>query len=99
MEILVTGANRGIGAALLDVYAALGTPAMGTSRDGAVGLKLDVTDPDSISELGRHYAEGHLDLLVCNAAVFLDRGLGSDHGCERHRSRGDRQGPPARASP
>ena len=74
MEILVTGANRGIGAALLDGYAALGIPAMGTSRDGAVGLKLDVTDPDSISKLGRHYAERRLDLLVCNAAVFLDRG-------------------------
>ena len=74
MEILVTGANRGIGAALLDGYAALGIPAMGTSRDGTVGLKLDVTDPDSISGLGRHYAERRLDLLVCNAAVFLDRG-------------------------
>ena len=74
MEILVTGANRGIGAALLKGYAALGIPAMGTSRDGTVGLKLDVTDPDSISELGRHYAERRLDLLVCNAAVFLDRG-------------------------
>ena len=74
MEILVTGANRGIGAALLKRYAALGIPAMGTSRDGTVGLKLDVTDPDSISELGRHYAERRLDLLVCNAAVFLDRG-------------------------
>lgn len=74
MEILVTGANRGIGAALLKGYAALGISAMGTSRDGTVGLKLDVTDPDSISELGRHYAERRLDLLVCNAAVFLDRG-------------------------
>ena len=47
---------------------------MGTSRDGAVGLMLDVTDPDSISELGWHYAGRRLDLLVCNAAVFLDRG-------------------------
>ena len=109
MEILVTGANRAIGAALLNGYGALGIPAMGTSRDGTVGLKLDVTDPDSISELGRHYAERRLDLLVCNAAVFLDRGrsleelscggLGSDHGCERHRGGGDRQGPPARAPP
>ena len=74
MEILVTGANRGIGAALLKGYAALGIPAMGTSRDGAVGLMLDVTAPDSISELGRHYAGRRLDLLVCNAAVFLDKG-------------------------
>ena len=74
MEILVTGANRGVGAALLDGYEAMGITAMGTSRDGTVGLTLDVTDPHSISELGRYYAEKPLDLLVCNAGVFLDRG-------------------------
>ena len=74
MDVLVTGANRGIGAALLDGYEALGIAAMGTSRDGSVGLKLDVSNPDSISELGDFYAGRSLDLLVCNAGVFLDRG-------------------------
>ena len=74
MEVLVTGANRGIGAALLDGYESLGIAAMGTSRDGSVGLKLDVSNPDSISELGDFYAGRSLDLLVCNAGVFLDRG-------------------------
>ena len=74
MYVLVTGANRGIGAALLDGYEALGIAAMGTSRDGSVGLKLDVSNPDSISELGDFYAGRSLDLLVCNAGVFLDRG-------------------------
>ena len=74
MEVLVTGANRGIGAALLVGYEDLGIAAMGTSRDGAVGLKLDVADPDSISELGDFYSGRRLDLLVCNAGVFLDRG-------------------------
>jgi len=59
---------------LLDGYEAMGITAMGTSRDGTVGLTLDVTDPHSISELGRYYAEKPLDLLVCNAGVFLDRG-------------------------
>ena len=70
----MTGANRGVGAALLDGYEAMGITAMGTSRDGTVGLSLDVTDIDSISELGNYYADRRLDLLVCNAAVFLDRG-------------------------
>ena len=74
MDVLVTGANRGIGAALLDGYESLGIAAMGTSRDGSVGLKLDVSNPDSISELGDFYAGRSLDLLVCNAGVFLDRG-------------------------
>ena len=74
MEVLVTGANRGIGAALLVGYEDLGIAAMGTSRDGAVGLKLDVADPDSIYELGDFYSGRRLDLLVCNAGVFLDRG-------------------------
>ena len=70
----MTGANRGIGAALLVGYEALGIAAMGTSRDGSVGLKLDVSNTDSISELGDFYAGRRLDLLVCNAGVFLDRG-------------------------
>ena len=70
----MTGANRGIGAALLVEYEALGIAAMGTSRDGSVGLKLDVSNTDSISELGDFYAGRRLDLLVCNAGVFLDRG-------------------------
>ena len=74
MDVLVTGANRGIGAALLDGYESLGIAAMGTSRDGSVGLKLDVSNPDSISELGDFHAGRSLDLLVCNAGVFLDRG-------------------------
>lgn len=55
-------------------YEALGIAAMGTSRDGSVGLKLDVSNTDSISELGDFYAGRRLDLLVCNAGVFLDRG-------------------------
>ena len=89
----MTGANRGIGAALLDGYESLGIAAMGTSRDGSVGLKLDVSNPDSISELGDFYAGRSLDLLVCNAGVFLDRGrsleeltaeAGRKLGCERH---------------
>ena len=59
---------------MLDGYEAMGITAMGTSRDGTVGLTLDVTNADSISELGHYYADRGLDLLVCNAAVFLDRG-------------------------
>ncbi|NRB35025.1 MAG: SDR family NAD(P)-dependent oxidoreductase [Rhodobacteraceae bacterium] len=78
MSILITGGTRGIGAAIIQRYADLGLSAQGTSRDGSVGLSLDVTDPESVNALGDVFADRSLDLLVCNAGVFEDRGLGFD---------------------
>ena len=46
MTVLITGANRGIGAALLSAYAARGETAIGTARKAVDGLwPLDVTRP------------------------------------------------------
>jgi len=73
-NILITGANRGIGASLMARYAELGRPARGTSRDGSTGLALDVTDADSLTALASAYDDTPLDLLVCNAGVYNDRG-------------------------
>ena len=51
MTIVITGANRGIGAALLEGYAKAGREAIGTARSPKGGLApLDVTDP---AEIGR----------------------------------------------
>jgi NAD(P)-dependent dehydrogenase (short-subunit alcohol dehydrogenase family) len=80
VTVLVTGANGGIGRALLDHYRAASRPVLGTARrpDGGL-LPLDVTDPASHAALARTLAGRPVGLLVCNAGVFLDRGhrLGS----------------------
>ena len=76
---LITGANRGIGAALLSRMAARG-PAIGTSRSdadaptGAEMIPLDVTHPDSFSHLSEKMAGRSISLLVCNAGVYVDKG-------------------------
>lgn len=73
MNIVITGANRGIGQALCAQYAAEGHTVTGTSRKGDPLFPLDVTDPDSLADLLAHLGDRPLDLLVCNAGVYLDK--------------------------
>lgn len=73
MQIILTGANRGIGAEMTAQMRARGDEVRATSRDGSTGVTLDVTDTRQIEHLGASY-EGPLDLLVCNAGVYLDKG-------------------------
>lgn len=81
MSILVTGANRGIGAALLAHYRAEGHHVFGTARKPGTGLeRLDVTDPESHARLARRMAGKPLSLLVCNAGVYPDKGQRLDGG-------------------
>ncbi len=74
-RVMIVGANRGIGRALLDGYLKRGWECVATSRndqaseDNVTWVKLDVRDPDNHIPI-----EGELDLLICNAGVFLDRG-------------------------
>lgn len=75
MRALVTGASRGIGAALLSEGTARGHTVLGTVRSGA-GLHLDVTDAAAQARVADE--TGAIDLLVCNAGVFLDRGKSLD---------------------
>lgn len=77
MRILITGASRGVGRALMEDYMAAGAEAIGTSRQGGDGLiSLDVTDPASCSALARSLGDAPLDVLVCNAGIYPDKGLG-----------------------
>lgn len=79
MRVLITGANRGIGAGLLAHY---GAQAIGTARkpSGAL-MALDVTDPAASARLADQLP-APLDLLICNAGVFLDRGQDLETGYE-----------------
>ena len=81
MTILITGGNRGIGAAMADRYRDEGREVLATARDGSADLVLDVSDPASVGAMAEQ-VEGPLDLLVCNAGVYLDKGhaLGSGYG-------------------
>ncbi|MEM8823873.1 MAG: SDR family NAD(P)-dependent oxidoreductase [Pseudomonadota bacterium] len=73
MRALVTGASRGIGAAMLVEGRERGHDVLGTSRDGAHGLlRLDVTDTGLQTDCAA--ATGPIDALICNAGVYLDKG-------------------------
>ncbi|AUH65398.1 SDR family oxidoreductase [Paracoccus zhejiangensis] len=75
MTVLITGANRGIGAALVSAYAARGETAIGTARKSANGLwPLDVTRPEEFAALTDRLATTDLSLLVCNAGIYSDKG-------------------------
>ncbi|UZD91800.1 SDR family NAD(P)-dependent oxidoreductase [Cognatishimia activa] len=74
MTVLITGANRGIGQAILSRYEAMPTEALGTSRAGAPYLPLDVTAPESFKALVQKLDGKPIDLLICNAGVYLDKG-------------------------
>ncbi len=77
MRIIVTGANRGIGRALFDTATARGDTVTGTTRQAPEGpgwLRLDVTDPASVRAMAKAFGDAPLDLLVCNAGVYADKG-------------------------
>ncbi|WP_238367775.1 SDR family NAD(P)-dependent oxidoreductase [Mesobacterium pallidum] len=68
-RILITGTNRGIGAALAAEARAQGLEVIGTTRDGAGGtIPLELSDPSAIA--GALHVEGPLDLLINNAGVI-----------------------------
>jgi NAD(P)-dependent dehydrogenase (short-subunit alcohol dehydrogenase family) len=79
MRVLITGASRGVGRALLETYSGAGHEVIGTSRKGGDGLvPLDVTDPAACASLTDVIGNAGLDVLVCNAGVYPDKGMGID---------------------
>lgn len=79
MTVLITGANRGIGQEMLRQYQSAGTEVIGTSRTGdAPYLPLDVTDEAAHRDLATRLDAKPLSLLVCNAGVYLDKGMRFD---------------------
>ena len=73
MTTLITGASRGIGAALLDKFNASGETTLGTSRQGAPLLPLDVTDALSFTALAARLGDTPIDTLICNAGAHFDK--------------------------
>lgn len=71
MHIVITGAGRGIGKALFAAYQAAGHDVTGTTRDGPG--RIDVTSKDDLSAFAARLNGRPIDLLVCNAGVYLDK--------------------------
>ena len=80
MHVVITGSNRGIGRALSEGYAANGHTVTGTSRSGETGVKLDVTNPADHIALSKVIDGQPVDLLICNAGVYLDKGQSLSDG-------------------
>lgn len=74
MNIVITGATRGIGAGLAAHYEGAGHSVIGTGRSSGADVTLDVTQPSDHRALAQRLADVPVDLLVCNAGVYLDRG-------------------------
>lgn len=76
MTTLITGANRGVGAALLAKYRSAGLKAVGTSRGSDDLYDLDVTDAESHLALANTLQGMPIQNLICNAGVLQDKGWG-----------------------
>lgn len=75
MHVVITGASRGIGKEMSMQLSEAGHEVTGTSRDHSSGVRLDVTDPGQQARFAAQLKNRPVDLLICNAGVYIDKGM------------------------
>ncbi|MEX0304885.1 MAG: SDR family oxidoreductase [Leisingera sp.] len=75
MHAVVTGTSRGIGKELVKRLQETGYEVTGTSRDHSSGVRLDVSDPGQQARFAAQIKDRPVDLLVCNAGVYIDKAM------------------------
>ncbi len=82
--VLITGANRGIGSALCDIYLKHGWQVIGVCRTASPALiesgarviaNIDVTHPTALTSLANQLGDQSIDLLINNAGVLAHERL------------------------
>src|SRR5688572_905402 len=77
--VLITGANRGIGLALAQSFAARGDRVIGVCRNTSAALEatgarveagVDVTDESAVEALAKRLADARIDVLIPNAGIL-----------------------------
>lgn len=80
MQVVITGASRGIGAGLAAAYHATGHDVIGTARGDGADVALDVTRPEDFARLSDVLGDAPVDLVICNAGIFPDKDQRLDDG-------------------
>ena len=79
MTIAITGTTRGIGAALAKNMRGAGENVLSLGR-GENCIHVDLENASSIEALETKLNNIPIDLLVCNAGIFIDRGQDLNYG-------------------
>ena len=84
-HVVVTGANRGIGLAMCACFKQMGYRVTGVCRQSSNDLVdvadlvidgIDVSNSDDVTTLVKKLKGDTIDVLVCNAGILRDEGLG-----------------------
>ena len=83
-NVVITGANRGIGLAMTKIFKAQGHNVYALCRNSSIGLEelsvhtitdIDVATDQGIKNMNRALSGIGIDVLVCNAGILRDENL------------------------